>query len=109
MAQMNCCGVDGYEDFRTARLFVQKSSTEGLGRQVLECNGDLDTFLAYVTHLSRFLSPAVFSLVILSYSVHKTPPASSAPHSLSLLSNNQTIKQSNYLLFFLLNFCIALT
>ena len=35
MAQMNCCGVDGYQDFRTARLFVQKSSAEGLGRQVL--------------------------------------------------------------------------
>ena len=35
MAQMSCCGVDGYEDFRTAKLFVQKSSSEGLGRQVL--------------------------------------------------------------------------
>eukprot|EP00092_Neocalanus_flemingeri_P079328 GFUD01098813.1.p1 GENE.GFUD01098813.1~~GFUD01098813.1.p1 ORF type:complete len:292 (+),score=99.27 GFUD01098813.1:117-992(+) len=36
MAQMSCCGVDGYEDFRTARLFVEKSSEEGLGRQVPE-------------------------------------------------------------------------
>ena len=35
MAQMSCCGVDGYEDFRTAKLFVQKSSSESLGRQVL--------------------------------------------------------------------------
>ena len=34
MAHMSCCGVDGYEDFRTAKLFVQKSSAEGLGRQV---------------------------------------------------------------------------
>jgi len=36
MAHMSCCGVDGYEDFRTAKLFVQKSSAEGLGRQVPE-------------------------------------------------------------------------
>jgi hypothetical protein len=34
MAHMSCCGVDGAEDFRTAKLFVQKSSAEGLGRQV---------------------------------------------------------------------------
>ena len=34
MAHMSCCGVDGFEDFRTAKLFVQKSSAEGLGRQV---------------------------------------------------------------------------
>ena len=26
MAHMSCCGVDGAEDFRTAKLFVQKSS-----------------------------------------------------------------------------------
>jgi len=36
MAQMSCCGVDGYEDFRTAKLFVEKSAAEGLGRQVPE-------------------------------------------------------------------------
>jgi len=36
MAQMSCCGVDGYQDFRTAKLFVRKSSAEGLGRQVPE-------------------------------------------------------------------------
>jgi len=36
MAQMSCCGVDGYEDFRTAKLFVEKSGAEGLGRQVPE-------------------------------------------------------------------------
>jgi len=36
MAQMSCCGVDGYQDFRTAKLFVQRSSAEGLGRQVPE-------------------------------------------------------------------------
>jgi len=36
MAQMSCCGVDGYEDFRTAKLFVQQASSEGLGRQVPE-------------------------------------------------------------------------
>jgi len=36
MAHMSCCGVDGYQDFRTAPLFVQKSGTEGLGRQVPE-------------------------------------------------------------------------
>jgi hypothetical protein len=34
MAHMSCCGVDGAEDFKTAKLFVQKSSSEGLGRQV---------------------------------------------------------------------------
>ena len=38
MAQMSCCGVDGYQDFRTAKLFVQKSSAEGLGRQVSALN-----------------------------------------------------------------------
>lgn len=36
MSQMSCCGVDGYEDFRRARLFVEASNTEGLGRQVPE-------------------------------------------------------------------------
>jgi len=36
MAHMSCCGLDGYEDFRTAGLFIQKSETEGLGRQVPE-------------------------------------------------------------------------
>jgi len=36
MAHMSCCGVDGFEDFRTAKLFVEKSSTEGLGRQIPE-------------------------------------------------------------------------
>jgi len=36
MAHMSCCGVDGYEDFRTAKLFVQKASAEGLSRQVPE-------------------------------------------------------------------------
>ena len=81
MAQMSCCGVDGYEDFRTARLFVEKSSAEGLGRQVLACNSDPNMFLTPVTHLYRFLSPVVFSLVILSYSSQQTPPASSAPPS----------------------------
>jgi len=36
MAHMSCCGVEGSGDFRTAKLFVQKSSAEGLGRQVPE-------------------------------------------------------------------------
>jgi len=36
MAHMSCCGVEGYQDFRTAKLFVQRSSAEGLGRQVPE-------------------------------------------------------------------------
>jgi len=36
MAHLGCCGVEGYEDFRTAKLFVQRSSAEGLGRQVPE-------------------------------------------------------------------------
>jgi len=36
MAHMSCCGVEGAGDFRTAKLFVQKSSAEGLGRQVPE-------------------------------------------------------------------------
>jgi len=36
MAQMSCCGVDGYEDFRTAKLFVEQSAVEGLNRQVPE-------------------------------------------------------------------------
>jgi len=36
MAHLACCGVEGYEDFRTAKLFVQRSSAEGLGRQVPE-------------------------------------------------------------------------
>jgi len=36
MAHMSCCGVEGSGDFRTAKLFVQKASAEGLGRQVPE-------------------------------------------------------------------------
>ena len=34
MAHLSCCGLDGYQDFRTARLFTQKAGIEGLGRQV---------------------------------------------------------------------------
>lgn len=49
MAQMKCCGVDNWEDFRTARLFVEASSLEGLGRQVPEscCHlkGEINTLL----------------------------------------------------------------
>jgi len=36
MAHLSCCGLDGYQDFRTARLFTQKAAIEGLGRQVPE-------------------------------------------------------------------------
>ena len=34
MAHMRCCGVEAPDDFRTAKLFVQKASAERLGRQV---------------------------------------------------------------------------
>ena len=34
MANMECCGVNNYTDFREARLFVKKSKGEGLGRMV---------------------------------------------------------------------------
>ena len=34
MANMECCGVNNYTDFREARLFVKKSREEGLGRMV---------------------------------------------------------------------------
>jgi len=36
MSHLSCCGVDSYEDFKTARKFVEASRIEGLGRQVPE-------------------------------------------------------------------------
>jgi len=57
MAQMSCCGVDGYEDFRTAKLFVQKSSAEGLGRQVPES-------CCVLTGIPRLLQPEDPSCII---------------------------------------------
>jgi len=36
MAGVGCCGVDGYQDFRTAKKFVEASAAEGLGRQIPE-------------------------------------------------------------------------
>ena len=35
MGHMSCCGVDGYQDFQTAKLFVDAASAEGLRRQVM--------------------------------------------------------------------------
>jgi len=32
MSQLSCCGVESYEDFKTARKFVDASRKEGLGR-----------------------------------------------------------------------------
>jgi hypothetical protein len=34
MANMQCCGVNNYTDFREARLFVESSRNEGLGKMV---------------------------------------------------------------------------
>ena len=34
MANMECCGVNNYTDFRGARLFVKKSREDGLGTMV---------------------------------------------------------------------------
>ena len=34
MANMECCGVNNYTDFREARLFVKRSSKGGLERMV---------------------------------------------------------------------------
>jgi len=36
MGHMSCCGVDGYQDFQTAKLFVDAASAEGLRRQIPE-------------------------------------------------------------------------
>jgi len=59
MAHMNCCGVDGYTDFRTAKLFVEMSSREGLGRQVPEscCTLSGDPLLLNPTHPSCTTRP----------------------------------------------------
>jgi len=36
MSQLSCCGVESYEDFRTAMKFVEAGRMEGLGRQIPE-------------------------------------------------------------------------
>ena len=35
MGHMSCCGVENYQDFQTAKLFVDQASSEGLGRKVI--------------------------------------------------------------------------
>eukprot|EP00091_Calanus_sinicus_P012514 TRINITY_DN28144_c0_g1_i1.p1 TRINITY_DN28144_c0_g1~~TRINITY_DN28144_c0_g1_i1.p1 ORF type:complete len:121 (+),score=38.97 TRINITY_DN28144_c0_g1_i1:559-921(+) len=59
MAQISCCGVDGYQDFRTARHFVQKSGAEGLGRQIPEscCILSGDPLLLHPEDPSCIISP----------------------------------------------------
>ena len=34
MTNLHCCGVEGWEDLKKAKRFVQYASAEGLGRQV---------------------------------------------------------------------------
>jgi len=60
MAHMSCCGVEGSGDFRTAKLFVQKSSAEGLGRQVPEscCILTGDPLLLTPAHPACITSPS---------------------------------------------------
>merc|ERR1719187_2844822 len=60
MAHMSCCGVEGSGDFRTAKLFVQKSSAEGLGRQVPEscCVLTGDPLLLTPAHPACITSPS---------------------------------------------------
>lgn len=36
MSHMQCCGVDNYHDFQTAKLFVNAASIEGFGRKIPE-------------------------------------------------------------------------
>jgi len=36
MAHLSCCGVEDYTDFDTAKIFIEKSKLEGLGRKVPE-------------------------------------------------------------------------